>query len=103
MSFLNLQINVFNIYAFQEITTGIINRNHKQTNERTKNRTNHPTNKLASLQYLRVAVINQQASRRLDSVPSANDVAMATKVSPLVGANISGLSTSRRIDDFVQK
>jgi len=46
---------------------------------------------------------DRQAGRRLDSTPSEN-VAMATRVGPLVGPNISGLPiwhTNRLIGDFV--
>ena len=43
---------------------------------------------------------NVQAGRPLDSAPSANVIAMATKIaplssSPLVGPNISGLSVTQ--------
>ena len=57
----------------------------------------HDTNLVSYfLSTLYSRVLRRQAGRRLDSAPSANVVAMATKIgpcsSPLVGPNISGLS-----------
>jgi len=53
--------------------------------------------------------VTQQAGRRLDSAPSANVVAIATKIGPLVVSpsrpkHIQSIwHTSRLIGDFVEK